>query len=100
MVRFGLSACYLFISKIILRLFHCRITQGSEAEVDESIPKKNRALIEVEIESQYPIYPIKMEFDTVKAEERRDGYMELRCSDIIQNVSVLNSFIISGVLTS
>lgn len=71
-----------------------RISQGSEVEVDEAILKNNRPLFEVEIESQYPIYPTKPKFDTVKAEERRDGYMELKSvHSTIQNVSrFLSSF--------
>lgn len=66
----------------------CRISQGTDIEVDEAILKNNRALLEVEIESQYPIFPSKAQLDTVKAEERRDGYMELKCVEgIYQNVS-------------
>lgn len=56
--------------------------------MDEAILKNNRPLYEVEIESQYPIYPTKPKFDTIKAEERRDGYMELKSVDsTIKNVS-------------
>ncbi|KAG5900087.1 hypothetical protein JTB14_016057 [Gonioctena quinquepunctata] len=55
--------------------------QGAGEEVDEAIVKNSRPLIEVEVESQYPIFSTKVQFKTVKAEERRDGYMELRYVD-------------------
>lgn len=53
-------------------------SMGSEAEVDESIVKNNRPLLEVEVETQYPIFPSKVQFRLVRAENRRDGYMELK----------------------
>ncbi|XP_057667327.1 dynein axonemal intermediate chain 3 isoform X1 [Diorhabda carinulata] len=54
------------------------VPMGSEEEVDENLLKNNRPLIEVEIESQYPIFSSKPEFQIVKAENRRDGYVELK----------------------
>ncbi|KAJ8973012.1 hypothetical protein NQ317_004610 [Molorchus minor] len=57
------------------------IPQGTEEEVDDGIMKNSRPLIEVEVETKYPIFPNKIEFRTVPAEQRRDGYMELRCAD-------------------
>lgn len=57
------------------------ISQGSEAEIDETIPKKNRALLEVEIESKYPILPFKIQFRLRTVEKARDGYMELITKD-------------------
>ncbi|XP_074025268.1 missing minor mitochondria isoform X2 [Leptinotarsa decemlineata] len=62
-------------------------TQGTETEVDEAIVKNNRPLIEVEVETEYPIFSPNTQFKTVKAEQRRDGYMELRCVDeVMENV--------------
>ncbi|XP_044755938.1 dynein axonemal intermediate chain 3 [Coccinella septempunctata] len=57
------------------------LTLGSEAEIDETIPKKNRALLEVEIESKYPILPFKIQFRLRTVEKARDGYMELITKD-------------------
>jgi WD40 repeat protein len=54
---------------------------GSDKEVEEGIVKDHRSLIEVEIESKYPILPFKIQFRLIKAEDLRDGYMELRPSD-------------------
>ncbi|XP_066147096.1 dynein axonemal intermediate chain 3 [Euwallacea fornicatus] len=55
-------------------------SMGSEAEVDESIVKTNRPLLEVEVETRYPIFPRKVQFRLLRAENKRDGYMELRCT--------------------
>ncbi|CAG9820637.1 unnamed protein product [Phaedon cochleariae] len=68
---------YNTVNKSIKKWF----SQGTEEEVDESIIKNNRALLEVEVESQYPIFSPEVQFTTVKAEQRRDGYMELRYFD-------------------
>nr|XP_023014397.1 uncharacterized protein LOC111504135 [Leptinotarsa decemlineata] len=66
-------------------------TQGTETEVDEAIVKNNRPLIEVEVETEYPIFSPNTQFKTVKAEQRRDGYMELRCVDeVMENVCVFS----------
>ncbi|CAG9860925.1 unnamed protein product [Phyllotreta striolata] len=54
------------------------ISMGSEVEVDEGRIKNNRPLIEVEVEAGYPLNPPKKDFDMSRAEDRRDGYMELR----------------------
>ncbi|RZC37985.1 WD repeat-containing protein 63, partial [Asbolus verrucosus] len=51
---------------------------GSDKEVDECAIKYNRNLIEVEIESKYPILPFKVHFRQIKAQDLRDGYMALR----------------------
>ncbi|KAL3269608.1 hypothetical protein HHI36_008673 [Cryptolaemus montrouzieri] len=56
-------------------------TLGSEAEINETIPRKNRALLEVEIESKYPILPFKIQFRLRTVEKARDGYMELITKD-------------------
>nr|CAI5848427.1 unnamed protein product [Callosobruchus analis] len=62
------------------------LSQGSEIEVDEEIVKNSRSLIEVEVESEYPIFSgSKPQFEITKAEQMRDGYMELRCYDTIIN---------------
>ncbi|VEN44432.1 unnamed protein product [Callosobruchus maculatus] len=62
------------------------VSQGSEVEVDEEIVKNSRALIEVEVESEYPIFSaFKPQFQITKAEQMRDGYMELRCYDTTIN---------------
>lgn len=53
---------------------------GSELEVDESLVKNNRPLLEVEVETKYPIFPGRVQFRLLPAENKRDGYMELRCS--------------------
>ncbi|CAH1962919.1 unnamed protein product [Acanthoscelides obtectus] len=61
-------------------------TQGSELEVDEEIVKNSRPLIEVEVESEYPIFSSTTpQFQIVNAEQMRDGYMELRCYDTAMN---------------
>lgn len=57
------------------------VSLGTDAEVDEAIVRNNRPLIEVEVESAYPIFSAKAEFTIVPAEKRRDGYMELRSAD-------------------
>ncbi|EFA11749.1 dynein axonemal intermediate chain 3 [Tribolium castaneum] len=54
---------------------------GSDKEIEEGRVKDHRALIEVEIESKYPILPFKVHFRLTKAQDLRDGYMELRPSD-------------------
>lgn len=54
---------------------------GSEVEVDEGMMKRNRNLLEVEIESKYPILPFKVHFRAVKTENLRDAYMELTPTD-------------------
>ncbi|CAG9765995.1 unnamed protein product [Ceutorhynchus assimilis] len=56
---------------------------GSEPEIDEAILKNNRALIEVEVETRYPIFPGKVQFRYVKVEQKRDGYMELRSEEAV-----------------
>ncbi|XP_050310085.1 dynein axonemal intermediate chain 3 [Anthonomus grandis grandis] len=61
-------------------------SMGTEEEVDEAIVKNNRPLIEVEVESQYPIFPEKVIFRIVNAETKRDGYMELKCEEAMNNV--------------
>ncbi|XP_063906169.1 dynein axonemal intermediate chain 3 [Zophobas morio] len=58
---------------------------GSEVEVEEAMVKYHRSLIEVEIESKYPILPFKVQFRLVKTEDLRDGYMELRSTDESSN---------------
>ncbi|XP_045467927.1 dynein axonemal intermediate chain 3 [Harmonia axyridis] len=57
------------------------LTLGSEVEIDETIPKNSRALLEVEIESKYPILPFKIQFRLRTVEKTRDGYMELITKD-------------------
>ncbi|XP_023311099.1 LOW QUALITY PROTEIN: WD repeat-containing protein 63 [Anoplophora glabripennis] len=57
------------------------VTQGCEGEVEEAIMKNNRPLIEVEVETRYPIFPDKAQFKLVRAQQRRDGYMELRSTE-------------------
>lgn len=42
--------------------------------------KNNRPLLEVEVETKYPIFPGRVQFRLLPAESKRDGYMELRCS--------------------
>ncbi|KAK9874958.1 hypothetical protein WA026_005773 [Henosepilachna vigintioctopunctata] len=54
---------------------------GCEAEVNETIPRKNRSLLEVEIESNYPILPFKIQFRLRTVDKARDGYMELITKD-------------------
>ncbi|XP_044262098.1 dynein axonemal intermediate chain 3 [Tribolium madens] len=61
---------------------------GSDKEIEEGRIKYNRALIEVEIESKYPILPFKVHFRLTKAQDLRDGYMELRPSDESQSTIV------------
>lgn len=56
-------------------------THGSEKEIEETQIKYNRSLIEVEIESKYPILPFKVHFRRIKTQDLRDGYMELRPSE-------------------
>ncbi|KAF7283489.1 hypothetical protein GWI33_000387 [Rhynchophorus ferrugineus] len=64
-------------------------SMGTEAEVDETIVKNTRPLIEVEVETQYPIFPSKVQFRILKAQDKRDGYMELKCSEEnVVNVSM------------
>ncbi|XP_030747574.1 WD repeat-containing protein 63 [Sitophilus oryzae] len=54
---------------------------GTEEEVEEMIIKNTRPLIEVEVETRYPIFPGKVQFRLVKAQDKRDGYMELKSTE-------------------
>ncbi|KAF5290137.1 hypothetical protein FQR65_LT11649 [Abscondita terminalis] len=47
---------------------------GSENEVDLQISKLNRPLLELEVESEYPIMTAKCLFKLKMVEDRRDGY--------------------------
>ncbi|XP_072381816.1 dynein axonemal intermediate chain 3 [Diabrotica undecimpunctata] len=87
------------------------LPMGTEEEVDENLIKNNRPLIEVEIESQYPIFSQKAEFELVRAEKRRDGYVELRWTSeerinniykkrISQYVQVAPQFVTTEVQTT
>ncbi|XP_066245978.1 dynein axonemal intermediate chain 3 [Euwallacea similis] len=61
-------------------------SMGSEAEVNESIAKNNRPLLEVEVETRYPIFSGKVQFRLLRAENKKDGYMELKCT-VEENLS-------------
>lgn len=50
---------------------------GSEQEVDENIPKKNRPLLRIEIKSKFPVPNQPKRFLERSAEAARDGYIEL-----------------------
>ncbi|XP_018332208.1 WD repeat-containing protein 63 [Agrilus planipennis] len=52
---------------------------GSEAEVEELMNKCNRPLIEVELETQYPIISPNVYFKLRRVEDARDGYAEMLC---------------------
>ncbi|KAJ8957937.1 hypothetical protein NQ318_001935 [Aromia moschata] len=67
------------------------VPQGTEEEVNDGIIKNNRPLIEVEVESKYPIFSSKIRFRLVNAEQRRDGYMELKCTEADAAVNVQKS---------
>ncbi|KAL1491053.1 hypothetical protein ABEB36_011706 [Hypothenemus hampei] len=61
-------------------------TMGSEVEVDESIVKNNRPLLEVEVETKYPIFSHRIQFRLLPVESKRDGYMELRCDEYLASI--------------
>lgn len=50
---------------------------GSEQEVDENIPKKNRPLLKIEIKSKFPVPNQPKRFLERSTEAARDGYIEL-----------------------
>lgn len=52
---------------------------GSEKEIEEYTDRTNRALIEVEVETAYPIMSPKVTFKLRPVEAARDGYAELLC---------------------
>lgn len=52
---------------------------GSEIEVEEEIIRNNRPLLEVEIESKYPIITNKVRFRFRLVDAARDGYAEMLC---------------------
>ncbi|KAF5275934.1 hypothetical protein FQA39_LY00730 [Lamprigera yunnana] len=52
-------------------------SHGSEVEVTEEIPKNNRALLEVEIETDYPIMTAKCLFKIKMVKDARDGYVSI-----------------------
>ncbi|KAB0800736.1 hypothetical protein PPYR_06475 [Photinus pyralis] len=52
-------------------------SRGSEIEVDFQVPKDNRPLLEVEVETAYPIISAKCRFKLRLVEEARDGYVSV-----------------------
>lgn len=50
---------------------------GTEEEVDDEIIKNNRPLIEVEVETDYPIMKAKVRFKFRQVQDVRDGYAEI-----------------------
>lgn len=53
------------------------VSQGTEEEVDDEIIKNNRPLLEVEVETDYPIMNPKIKFKMRKVEDARDGYAQI-----------------------
>ncbi|XP_060533316.1 dynein axonemal intermediate chain 3 [Cylas formicarius] len=53
-------------------------SMGSELEVEEEIVKNQRALLEVEVEAKYPIFPHEIRFRIANVDRRPDGYVELK----------------------
>ncbi|XP_048518881.1 dynein axonemal intermediate chain 3 [Dendroctonus ponderosae] len=70
---------------------------GAEVEVDEALVRQQRPLLEVEVETEYPIFPGKVQFRMLRAECKRDGYIELRCAGEESFSSVVLRRIDSGV---
>ncbi|KAF2880133.1 hypothetical protein ILUMI_26044 [Ignelater luminosus] len=56
------------------------VSLGSENDVDEMLILCNRPLLEVEVESKYPIMPHKVQFRFRLVQNANDGYTELLAS--------------------
>lgn len=74
-----------------------RQSLGADVEVDEALVRQHRPLLEVEVETEYPIFPGKVKFRMVRVESKRDGYIELRCSGEESFASVVLRRIDRGV---
>lgn len=61
------------LNKTIMQWISC----GSEIEVNDAIARNTRALLEVEIESVFPMELETTSFDDRKPQDCRDGYMKL-----------------------